>query len=145
MLSGSLHFPTVAGASGDLVYNAQSSIPANTTFDLATLICFSSIPHPTGRHAKTQLAFTIAVSRQSMLMASQIAARLPTGTTAAGPYGFEIFDGHSATAWSEELAASLNAGVVSTAVTTGLWFSAGHTYVVEVVQNPDISQLPPTP
>ncbi|HTU69337.1 MAG TPA: hypothetical protein VMF11_03365 [Candidatus Baltobacteraceae bacterium] len=115
---GTLSFPAVAGASGSIVYTAV------------------------GRNAKTQLAFT-TTPNQTLTLASQISAVLPTGITPSGPYGIQIFQGYGASMYSEEIGAAVSGNVISSFGTAGLILDAGQTYIPEIVQNPDISQLPP--
>jgi hypothetical protein len=140
---GTLTFTVACGASVTIAYSSESQIPASTTVGLTSTTQLSSFPPPVGTNAKTQAAFTITASQDVDLL-SQITVDLPAGMTPSGPYGFQLFEGYGATMYSEEFSASVSGTTITTpSGAIGLLLSAGQTYILEVVQNPDIADFPP--
>ena len=140
---GTLTFTVLCGASVTIAYSGESRVPASTSVGLTSTTDLSNFPLPVGTNAKIQAAFTVTVSQDVDLL-SQITITLPAGMTPSGPYGFQLFDGYGATMYSEEISATVSGGAVSNSSGAfGLLLSAGQTYILEVVQNPDIANFPP--
>ena len=141
---GTVTFTLSCGASATIVYSAESRVPASTSVGLTSTTDLSNFPLPVGTNAKIQAAFTVTVSQDVDLL-SQISVTLPVGVTPIGPYAFQLFDGYSTTMYGEEFSATVSGTTVTTpsGSAIGLILSAGQTYILEVVQNPDIANFPP--
>lgn len=73
----------------------------------------------------------------------QLAA--PASQPGPYPYAFQLFDGTTATMYSEMITASASGNSVYNTGAAGLLLTGGHTYVLEVVQDPFPNGPPPPP
>lgn len=141
--TGVLVFPSASGSSGSALYTL-TAIPANgTTLTLSTQSNGNGLPAPLGTNASVLVAFSITTN-QSVPLAKFPGWQVtpPANTTLTPPYGVEVFNGTSNVA-------SYAATVTGSSI-TALAFGApynlvpGNTYIFEIVQNPLLSQIPPS-
>ncbi len=143
---GTLSFPASPGTFATLEYLADSRIPAGTTLAIGTSTCLSSLPAAVSPPTKTIYAMLLTPSSDiDLLSAISINLGVPASQPGPYPYAFQLFDGTTATMYSEMITASANGDLVYANGGAGLLLSAGHTYVLEVVQDPFPDGPPPPP
>lgn len=145
---GTLNFPASPGTAATLTYFADSRIPAGTTLSIGTSTCLSSLPPAVSPPTKTIYAMLLIPSYDIDLV-SNVSVQLATPASQPGPYpyAFQLFDGINATTYSEmdTALASGNSVYMPAGTASGLLLTGGHTYVLEVVQDPFPNGPPPPP